>query len=131
MTDQTVAAVVGILVAAVVGSLLLWWGSACERGTFKRNPILGLRTVTTLRSDQAWIIAHRAGSPLITTAGWGVLAAVLIAVVLTVFPGPVPAVPLTLTLPIIWALGWIIASGIIALRATRDLRRDVTSTGNR
>lgn len=39
MTDQPVAAVVGILVAAILGGLSLWWGSACKRGTFRRNPI--------------------------------------------------------------------------------------------
>jgi hypothetical protein len=111
--------VTGIVTAAILGGFLLWWGSACKRGTFKRNPILSVRTLTTLRSDQAWITAHRAGEPQLTTAGCGVLAAALIVGALTLLLNPNPATPLTLTLALIWALAWSTGSGILAIRATR------------
>lgn len=59
----------GPALAIIVGLLVLWWGVACRNGRFPRNPILGYRTVTALRSTPAWNAAHRGYAPWIILSG--------------------------------------------------------------
>lgn len=122
MTEQIITSLIGVGIAAIIGLLILWWGAACKRGTFPRNRILGVRTPTTLRSNEAWTVAHRAGAPQLLVAGWGIITAALVATVFTLILNPVPAVPLVFTLAFVWALGWIIASSGTATRAARSSR---------
>lgn len=122
MTEQTIPSLISVGIAAIIGLLILWWGAACKRGTFPKNHILGVRTPTTLRSNEAWVIAHRAGAPQLLIAGWGIITAALVATVFTLILNPVPAVPLVFTLAFVWALGWIISSSGTAARAARSFR---------
>ncbi|WP_454118914.1 SdpI family protein [Microbacterium lacticum] len=121
MNEQMVPAFIGAGVAVILGALILWWAAACRRGTFPRNRLLGIRTPTTLRDQEAWMTAHRAGAPSLTIAGTGVLLAALIAIICTLSSTPMPAVPLTFTVAFIWALGWTIASSATGTRAARSL----------
>lgn len=121
MDAQTVPALLGVLGAFLAGALILWLASACRRGTLKRNPVLGVRTPSTLRSDEAWIAAHRAGAPQLAIGGWGVIVAGLVAAAFLIAGHPVPGVPLAVVLGFAWMLGWLIASGIVAGRVARRI----------
>ncbi|WP_353114389.1 SdpI family protein [Microbacterium sp.] len=121
MDSQTVPALLGILGAGLAGVLVLWLASACRRGTLKRNPLLGVRTPSTLRSDEAWIAAHRAGAPQLAIGGWGLMAAGAVAAVFLIVGRPVPGIPLTVVLGFVWMLGWLIASGFVAGRVARRI----------
>lgn len=112
-----IAALVGTGVAGAVGVLVLWWAAACARGTFPRNRILGIRTTATLRSQDAWAAAHRAGAKGFGIAGWGIVLAAAIAAVFALLSHAVPAVPLALTVAFAWAIIWIIVGSAQGSRA--------------
>jgi len=74
-----ILAAVWALLPVIISAVLVvvsWQGAS---GRLKRNKTSGFRTPTTMRSDQAWIAAHRAAlrlTPLfviMTVAIWGVL----------------------------------------------------------
>lgn len=58
----SIGALAGGLAVAVVGAL--GW-----RGKLPRNRLAGIRTPATMRSDQAFQTANRAGGPLVTSGG--------------------------------------------------------------
>ncbi|MBE9939874.1 SdpI family protein, partial [Cellulosimicrobium cellulans] len=82
MHPDTVADLVLLLVLAGAGLLLVWCARATASGRIGRNQVAGIRTATTLASDDAWRTAHRAARPLSEAAGWVLVAAapVLLAV---------------------------------------------------
>lgn len=51
------------------GLFLIWIGGKSAAGTLKRNWFVGIRTRTTLASDEAWRAAHMAGATATTWAG--------------------------------------------------------------
>ena len=51
------------------GLLIMWMGGRMANRRLKRNKWAGIRTPSTMKSDEAWFIAHEAGAPLMTTAG--------------------------------------------------------------
>ena len=75
MTADTIADVVLLLVLAGAGVLLVWCARATASGRLGRNQLAGIRTATTLASDDAWRTAHRAARPLSEAAGWVLVAA--------------------------------------------------------
>nr|WP_167405809.1 SdpI family protein [Sphaerisporangium cinnabarinum] len=70
MQPDTVADLVLLLVLAGAGLLLVWCARATASGRIGRNQVAGIRTATTLASDDAWRTAHRAARPLSEAAGW-------------------------------------------------------------
>ncbi len=44
---------------AVAGGMLLWLARATVTGRLKRNTWAGIRTPSTLASDEAWLVAHQ------------------------------------------------------------------------
>ena len=64
-----------VIVLAIVltgaGVALTWIGRKATKGTLKRNRWAGIRTKSTMASDEAWEAAHRAGGELMTWAGYG------------------------------------------------------------
>ncbi|QDP74197.1 SdpI family protein [Cellulosimicrobium cellulans] len=72
---DTVADLVLLLVLAGAGLLLVWCARATASGRIGRNQVAGIRTATTLASDDAWRTAHRAARPLSEAAGWALVAA--------------------------------------------------------
>lgn len=114
--------IAAIAVPALLGALLLWWGFACRRGTFPRNRILGVRTPTILRDREAWVVAHRAGASYILIVGGGAVVATAIAAAFGLARVPFPAVPLTLTVGLVWVFAWLFVSFFASLRAARTFR---------
>lgn len=103
---------------AVVGAVVIRLARRAANGELARNGWAGIRTKTTMASDEAWIVAHRVGLPKTILAGRifffsGVIAAALglaigagnpnrtmlvwsIAVSVLPFVGIVPAIQATL-----------------------------------
>ena len=81
MPWSAIAVLTPTLVAA--GLLLMWIGRKASTGTLQRNWVAGIRTTTTLASDEAWMAAHVAGGPAMTWAG---VASVLAGLALLVRP---------------------------------------------
>ncbi|MGB2556453.1 MULTISPECIES: SdpI family protein [Cellulosimicrobium] len=75
MHPDTVADLVLLLVLAGAGLLLVWCARATASGRIGRNQVAGIRTATTLASDDAWRTAHRTARPLSEAAGWVLVAA--------------------------------------------------------
>lgn len=91
-----------MLVIAIVFPLLLLLAAVltelAARGRLKRNALAGIRTRSTMRSDNAWVAAHRAASrtiwigfvlsavagiiALVTTDAAAIIAAVVVVIVL-------------------------------------------------
>jgi len=60
-----------ILSVTLVGSgvLLAWIGNQARLGRLERNTWAGIRTATTMSSDEAWQAAHLAAGWLMVVAG--------------------------------------------------------------
>jgi len=54
---------------ALLGLLVVWLGRACERGTLRRNGLVGIRTPDTMASDAAWLAGHQAAAPRTKAGG--------------------------------------------------------------
>jgi len=68
------AAAVGLAWLLVgVGILLVWMGRRATAGLLERNWIMGIRTKSTLASDEAWEAAHRAAGGVLSLSGLGPL----------------------------------------------------------
>lgn len=69
---------VGVLVAgsvlAVGGVVIAMVARRGRQGRLPRQPWAGIRTPSTMRSDDAWMAAHRAGGMPIEVAGWAAAA---------------------------------------------------------
>ncbi|BCJ70259.1 SdpI family protein [Polymorphospora rubra] len=85
MTELLVAKVILAVVMALSGALIVWAARATASGRLGRNEAVGIRTASTLSSDQAWLAAHRAARSVTEAAGWS---AVATAVVVPFTPGP-------------------------------------------
>ena len=48
---------------------MMWMATRMGDGRFKRNRWAGIRTPSTMKSDEAWQIAHETGAPLMQSAG--------------------------------------------------------------
>ncbi|MFC4912784.1 SdpI family protein [Actinomadura gamaensis] len=57
------------VVLALAGLAVLVSGLAASSGRLRRNAFVGIRTRTSLSSDEAWEIVHRAGGPWLTASG--------------------------------------------------------------
>lgn len=111
------------MLGLIIAALLATWARACRLGTFRRNAVFGYRTPRTLRSEEAWIAAHRAAARSIGIASGGVLAAGAAALVLAAY-GLGDAVTILISLAFLWALLWGVAGGFPAARATRAAMRE-------
>jgi len=69
MTEDLVARIILGVVMVVSGVLLVWSARAAADGRIRRNQIVGIRTVSTLESDEAWIAAHRRARGVTQWAG--------------------------------------------------------------
>lgn len=88
--EDLIARVILFLVMAGAGVALIWVANAGASGRLKRNQLAGIRTPSTLASDEAWLAAHvRAKRPTLITGGLS------IAIALSTFL-PVPTEALTL-----------------------------------
>ena len=69
-------------VLAAAGSLVAFIGRLGRQGRLPRQHWAGIRTPSTMRSDDAWRVAHRAGGLAMEVAGWIAAALGLLSVVL-------------------------------------------------
>ena len=67
------AFLVGPLLMAA-GGLIAWIAIRGWRGELPRNRVAGIRTPTTLGSDEAWDVAHRAAGPWMVLGSLGAIA---------------------------------------------------------
>lgn len=108
-----------IIVAVVMaagGVLLIWQGWAAASGRLKRNAVAGIRTASTMASDEAWLAAHRRAKTPTVVAGAVSIAAALV-VLLPVPSGVfVAAVLVSAVLDVVLVL-WGAAVGVRAARA--------------
>ena len=81
MDDAVVNALVAGVVLAAAGVVLAAAGVALvavgrlgRQGRLPRQHWSGIRTPSTMASDDAWMAAHRAGGPLIEVSGWSAAA---------------------------------------------------------
>ncbi|MEL7156237.1 MAG: SdpI family protein [Actinomycetota bacterium] len=104
-------------VHVAAGLLLVGIGRRSSRGILGRNHLVGIRTRTTLASDEAWAAGHRAGGPLTVAGGWAYVATGLALVPAGAFPGWVAvAVIITGTAVL---LGCCVGAVVVANRAAR------------
>lgn len=100
----------------VVGLVLIVLAAASWRGRLPRNSFAGVRTPSTMRSDQAFKVANKVAAPL-TAAGGAVLA---LGGVLTVALGKSSAGPALIACAV--ACGVLcVVGGVLGARAARTL----------
>lgn len=103
-----------VLVAA--GVILLVVALRSRSGTLPRNWIVGIRTTTTLASDEAWIRAHHASATPLLLGSIGTMLAGLVLLL-----RPTNGFGLAIvTAGLIWLLFWVIRAGVAGQRAARE-----------
>lgn len=113
MDDFLTLRIVMFVVMMGSGVLLMWMARAAASGRLKRNSIAGIRTPSTMLSDETWLAAHvRAKRPTIL-AGIAAVATGLIALV------PMPEVALATTVLVGCAviLGFVLYGARVGSRA--------------
>lgn len=109
------AVILGVLLI-VTAALLFVVGRRAAHGTLPLNYWVGIRTTTTMSSQEAWDAAHLA------SGRWLQIAGIVPAIVgIMVLFRPPNGVGLTvITLALIWMLAWVIAAGVVGQRAARN-----------
>ena len=102
------------LICVAAGLVLIWLSVRMWQERLRRNLIAGVRTASTLRSDEAFRVANKAAAPL-TGAGGAVLAAGGLAAVLV----PKPVAGIVLFGGAIACAGLCIAGAVKGVRACR------------
>lgn len=119
MRSMTELVIFRLVLAVVLGSsgvLLVWLARAAASGRVRRNQVAGIRTRTTLASDEAWLAAHRrAEGP---TRAAGVAAIVTAAAVL--LPVPVEAVMVIVLLGAVAMIGLVLYGAKVGTDAARE-----------
>jgi uncharacterized membrane protein len=106
-----------ILIGAVViasGGSLIWVAAASWQGRLQRNWAAGVRTASTMRSDEAFTVANKAAAPF---AGAGGVVMALGGVLAMVVPKHLFGVPLFSGVGI--GLALCIAGAVVGVRACR------------
>ncbi len=69
MDDALAGGLVGGGAIFLAGLFILWIGGRMADRRFGRNRWAGIRTPSTMKSDEAWAVAHEVAAPLMTNAG--------------------------------------------------------------
>lgn len=112
--DMLGAKLVLAAVMIAAGGVIVWTARAGASGRLKRNYWAGIRTRTTLASDDAWFAAHRAARPPVEAGGWAAAAAGV--VVLFLPADPEALIPLTVI------AGAVVMLALIMVGAWRGVR---------
>ena len=68
--DETLAGgLIGGGAMLVSGLFIMWMGNLMARRRFGRSKWAGIRTPSTMKSDEAWFAAHDVAAPTMSTAG--------------------------------------------------------------
>lgn len=108
------------LTFVIAGIAIAWTSRAAARGRLGRNPYAGIRTRTTMHSDETWSAAHRASRPW-TDIGGGL--SVLVGAG-TLFPLPEPALTALVGVGAVGLLGFTLGGAWVGIRAARALPSD-------
>lgn len=109
-----------VVLAAVMiaaGGVIVWTARAAAAGRLERNYWAGIRTRTTLASDDAWLAAHRAARAPVEAGGWGAVAAGV--VVLFMPADPEAAIPLTVIAGAVVMLAGVLVGAWRGVRAAK------------
>lgn len=79
VTELLIARLVLFVVMAGTGVLLLWMARAAASGRLRRNALAGIRTPSTMVSDEAWLAAHQRAERPTQAAG---VVSILVALVM-------------------------------------------------
>ncbi|MCB2224903.1 MAG: SdpI family protein [Actinobacteria bacterium] len=69
MDETLIGGLVGGGSMFFAGLLIMWLAARMADGRFRRNKWAGIRTPSTMKSDEAWRVAHEAGAPAMSAAG--------------------------------------------------------------
>lgn len=106
-----------ILVGA--GLLLLVVARRSGNETLPRNWLVGIRSKTTLASDEAWRVAHRVAAQPMAVGSLGSIAAGLILLL-----RPTNGLGLTVVLlGLAWLLAWVLRGASIGIDAAKRMER--------
>jgi uncharacterized membrane protein len=102
------------IVILLAGLLIVWLAIRSWQGRLTRNYIAGVRTPSTMRSDEAFRIANKAAAPFSLVSGilfalTGVVAAVV----------PVHTATVVLPTGVVIAAVVVVIGGLIGVRAAR------------
>jgi uncharacterized membrane protein len=102
------------IVIVLAGLLIVWLAIRSWQGRLSRNYVAGVRTRSTMRSDEAFRIANKAAAPFSLVAG-------LLFVVTGVVAAIVPVHTATVVLPtgVVIAAVVIVVGGVTGVRAAR------------
>lgn len=117
MDGEILARIVLFLLMVGSGILMLWLARAAASGRLKRNQAAGIRLPSTLASDEAWLVAHRAAERPTQIAGW----CAIVGAVPALLPVPLPAVVVAVLIGTLALLGFVLYGATLGSRAARDL----------
>lgn len=117
MTKGDTVALVTTL--AVLGVLLVICGTLFIQGRIRMNPLVGIRIPSTMKSDDAWMAAHKAAGPFIILGG---LCAILGVGLIFILPS-LGTVALSL-IPLICLLVFVVISVIVASKTATQVHND-------
>ncbi|MDQ1215806.1 SdpI family protein [Microbacterium arborescens] len=68
MEAEIIPRIILLVTMGGAGALLIWMARAAASGKLKRNSLAGIRTPSTMASDEAWLAAHERskGATLLT-----------------------------------------------------------------
>lgn len=99
----------------LAGALLAVVAYRSRRGTLPRNWVVGIRTTTTLASEEVWNVAHRAAARALSIGAWGTF---VTGAFLLFRPSNGLGLAL-ISIGLVWLLGWVIRAGYLGTRAAR------------
>ncbi|MFF7683281.1 SdpI family protein [Microbacterium sp. NPDC007973] len=103
----------------IAGALIAWLAYRSSRGTLTRNLWMGIRTTSTMRSDEAWRVGHTAAVVPMAVSGAGLIAAGAAAIV----AGEDAAVWAAMA-GCAWAVVWLLVAAVVARRAVERMDAD-------
>ena len=69
MDESLAGGLIGGGTMFLAGLLIMWLGDRMTEGRFGRNRWAGIRTPSTMKSDEAWYAAHEVGGPWMSRGG--------------------------------------------------------------
>ncbi len=69
MDDALAGGLIGGGLMLLTGLVIMWMSNRMAEGEFKPNKWAGIRTPSTMKSDEAWYAAHEAGAAAMNAAG--------------------------------------------------------------
>lgn len=125
MTEDLLARIILGVVMAASGVLLVWSARATADGRIRRNQIVGIRTFSTLASDEAWIAAHRRARGVTQWAGIAAIASGLGAAL----PVPIAWVLAGVIVGCLAMLVLVLFGAVVGGRAARAATASAAATG--